>query len=69
MAYATIVLELFKSGMHVTCEETETDEFVPAGDGDKILDIINEIDDICDPDATFVITEKGKAYLEELKNS
>jgi hypothetical protein len=65
MAYATIVLELFKSGMHVTCEEAEIDEFVPTGDGNKLMDIINDIDDICNPDAEFVITEEGKAFLEK----
>jgi hypothetical protein len=67
MAYATIVLELFKSGMHVTCEEAEIDEFVPAEDGNKLMDIIDDIDDICNPDARFVITEEGKAFLEKLK--
>ena len=68
MAYATIKLEMFKSGMHVTCEETEHDEFVPAGDGNKLMDILNEIDDLCNPDATFVVTEKGKEHLEQLKD-
>ena len=67
MGYATIKLELFKSGIHLTCEETGADEFIPRGDASKLIEIINDIDILCDPNTTFSLTEKGKKYLEELK--
>lgn len=67
MANATIKLELFKSGIHLSCEETGTDEFIPRGDASKLIEIINDIDILCDPDTTFSLTEKGLQYLEELE--
>jgi hypothetical protein len=67
MAYATIKLELFKSGIHLTCEETGADEFIPREDTDRLIEIISYIDIICNPDTIFSLTEKGKKYLEELE--
>lgn len=67
MAYATIKLELFNSGIHLTCEETGADEFIPRGDADKLIETINDIDIICNPDTIFSLTEKGEKYLEELE--
>lgn len=67
MAYATITLELFKSGIHATCEDTGDDEFIPAGDGNKLIDFINEVDELTNPDATFTLTEKGKEYARRLR--
>lgn len=69
MGYAKINLELFKSGIHLTCEDTGEDEFIPKGNGDMLLDIINEIDALCNPDAIFTLTEKGKEYVEKLKEN
>lgn len=69
MGYAKINLELFKSGIHLTCEDTGEDEFIPTGNGDMLLDIINEIDALCNPDATFTLTEKGKEFVEKLKEN
>lgn len=69
MGYANINLELFKSGIHLTCEETGEDEFIPRGNGNMLMDIINHIEEICDPDAIFTLTEKGKEFLEKLKEN
>ena len=68
MAQATIVLEMFKSGLHVMCEDTDTDDFVKHGDGNRLMEILNEIYDITDPDARFTLTDKGK-YLAKLMES
>ena len=65
MAQATIVLELFKSGIHLTCEDTGHDEFIPRGDGNMLVDLINEIELDTDPDGTFSLTDKGK-YVAKL---
>jgi hypothetical protein len=65
MAQATIILELFKSGIHLTCEDAGLDEFIPHGDGNKLVDLINKIEFDTDPDATFALTDKGK-YVAKL---
>jgi hypothetical protein len=67
MSYAKIELELYKSGMRVSCEDTGDETFIPRGNGNALMDFINNVDEICDPEATFVITEKGLKYLEELE--
>ena len=33
----------------------------------KLIEIINYIDIICNPDTRFSLTEKGEKYLEELE--
>ena len=68
MAYATIVLELYKSGIKASCEDCDSEEFIPRGNGNKLMDFINEVDDICHPDARFEITEKGREHLKKLLN-
>lgn len=60
MAQAIITLELFKSGIHLTCENTCHDEFIPSGDGNSLIKYINEIEEMTDTDATLELTEKGK---------
>lgn len=66
-AYATITLELRKGGMFFICDETDTEVFVNDGDGNKLMDLLNETVAICHPDSRFSITEKGKEYLRQLK--
>lgn len=63
MAQANIKLELFKSGIHLTCEETGHDEFIQSGDGNRLIELINEIDEATDPDVIYSITDKGKEIL------
>ena len=65
MKQATIILDMYKSGLHVTCEETDHDEFVPHGNGNRLMEILNNIQDVTDPDAEWGLTEKGK-YLANL---
>lgn len=65
-AYATIKLELRKAGIIATCEDIEEEVFIKHGDGNALIDFINNVEDICDPEATFQITEKGREYLKSL---
>ena len=69
MGYATITLELFKSGIKASCEDCNEEEFIPRGDGDKLMDFINNVDDFCHPDTTFTITEKGRDFFNQLKDA
>ena len=36
--------------------------------GNVIMDILNQIDDVTNSNATFVLTEKGNTLLDKLKN-
>jgi hypothetical protein len=65
MQYATITLEVHKSGIRVTCKEIEgIDEFVNRGDEERLLKVINAINHVCDPEARFSLTDKGKKLTE-----
>ena len=64
MKRATVIMELFDSGIHLLCEETETDVFIEHGNGNKLMDTLNSIYDDTDPTATYSLTEKGEEVLE-----
>ena len=68
MKQATIILDMYKSGLHVTCEETGHDEFIQHGNGNRLMEILNIIQDVTDPDSTWELTEKGK-YLANLMDN
>lgn len=62
---ATIQLHLFPNGIYAECEDTEDGKFIPAGDGNALCEFVNKVQDICDPNATFTLTEKGKNMLKK----
>ena len=64
--YATIKLELRKAGIIASCEDTQEEAFIKRGDGNALMDFINNVEDICDPEATFTLTDKGREYLKHL---
>lgn len=70
-SYAKVVIEFRKAGLVVSCEDIGEEIFIPRStDSDKspinkLVDFINDVEDICDPDATFTITEEGKKWLEK----
>lgn len=64
--YATVTLKFFKAGIYAECEDLELTEFISKGDGQAMMDFLNEVDEFSDPDTTYVITEKGKEYLNSL---
>lgn len=66
MKQATITLEMFGSGIHLLCDDTEHDEFIPYGDGNKLMEILNEIQDITDPNTVYTLTDKGREVAEAL---
>lgn len=65
---AVISIHLFPNGMYVECEDTGTGGFIPAGDGNVLCDFINDVQSVCDPDARFEITDKGREMLDKLNN-
>ena len=70
--FATITLDLYKKGIRAYCEELSEDgdeyeEFIPRGDGQALMDFINEVDTFCNPETKFKLTEKGRKEAEKLK--
>lgn len=68
MANAVITLEVYNSGIHFMCDDIDEDDFIPIGDGNKLIELINKVQYETDPNATFALTEKGKEYLKRLEN-
>lgn len=62
----TAIFHFFDNGIYVECEDLDIGKFVTKGDGNAIMDILNQIDEVTDPSATFVLTEKGKKAAENL---
>lgn len=63
---ATISIHLFPKGMYVECEDVDNAMFIPEGDIQPLIDFINEVSVVTDPNARFEITEKGRQYLKQL---
>ena len=66
--YAKITLDLYEAGIHFICEDAGVDDFISKGDGNKLMDLLNEVEFVCNPNATFEITEKGKKLLKQNEN-
>lgn len=65
--YATVVLHFYKAGIFAECEELDSGEFIPKGDGKALMKFLNDVDDCTDPEAKYVLTEKGMRMAEQLK--
>lgn len=70
--FATIQLDLYKGGIRAYCPDLSDDdylceEFIPRGDGQALIDFINEVDVFTNPDTVFALTEKGKKEAKKLK--
>lgn len=63
--YAVITLHLFRHGIYAECDDVNDGTFIKAGDGQGIVDFVNQVDSICHPDTTFTITDKGREMLKE----
>ena len=62
---ATLTVELYQRGAIIICDELGTEYKVD--NGNEFMDVLNEITEACDPDATFVLTEEGKEFVEFLE--
>lgn len=63
----TAIFHFFDNGIYIECEDFDIGKFIPKGDGNAIMDTLNDIDDLVNSEARFVITEKGKKLLENDK--
>lgn len=62
----TAILHFFDNGIFIECEDLNIGKFINKGDGDSIMEIINDIDDFTNSNTTFSLTEKGKEEAEKL---
>ena len=65
MSYATITLKLFKGGILFKCEEADVSDVIPFGNGNRLMELINEVEEMCYPDATYEVTEEDEKFLKE----
>lgn len=66
--WASIRIDIHDGGLRFTCYETGQDTFIDAGDVDTLLNKLNNVCDICDPDATFCLTELGEKVLKQIQD-
>ena len=68
--YATIQLNIYKSGIMVSCEDTGDEIFINKNDGNlqPLVDFINKVDEECNPETTYTLTEKGKETLAAINS-
>ena len=65
----TATFHFFDNGIYIECEDLDIGKFVAKGNGNAIMDILNQIDDVTNSSTTFTLTEKGKALLDKLKSN
>ena len=65
----TATFHFFDNGIYIECEDLDIGKFVTKGNGNAIMDILNQIDNVTYSNATFALTEKGNALLDKLKNN
>lgn len=61
----TLTVELYQRGAVIKCEDLDQEYKVDSGN--DFMDVLNEITELCDPDATWQLTEEGKQYLKFLE--
>lgn len=64
---ATIQLHLFPTGIYAECERTGSGEFIPIGDMKPLVDFINMVQEMSDPETKYAITEEGLEFLKQLE--
>ena len=69
--FATIQLDLYRGGIRAYCQDLSDgddlyEEFIARGDGQALIDFINEVDELTNPGTVFVLTEKGKKEAKKL---
>ena len=63
------IFHFFDNGIYIECEDLDIGKFVSKGDGNAIMEVLNEIEDYSDPNTTFTLTKKGKKIAEEITSS
>lgn len=64
---AEISIDLYQRGLLAKCEELEMEAMCSSGD--ELMDFLNEVQCVTDPDTVFCLTEEGKAVAKALKEN
>ncbi len=62
----TATLHFFDNGIYVECEDLDIGKFITKGDGNALMDVINDIDDVTNSNTTFFLTNKGEEKADRL---
>lgn len=64
----TAILHFFDNGLYIECKDLDIGKFIPSGDGNALMEVINDIDDLTNPNTTFFLTEEGGKLAEKLSS-
>lgn len=64
---AEINIDLYQRGLLAKCEELEMETICSSGD--ELMDFLNAVQCVADPDAVFSLTEKGEAVAKALREN
>jgi hypothetical protein len=62
---AEIKIDLYQVGLIARCEELELESLITTGDA--LMEFLNNVREVTDPDVTFQLTELGEEYAEFIK--
>lgn len=62
---AEIKIDLYQVGMIARCEELEMESLITTGDA--LMEFLNNVREVTDPDVRFRLTELGEEYAEFIK--
>ena len=59
---AEIKIDLYQVGLIARCEELELESLITTGDA--LMEFLNNVREVTDPDVTFQLTELGEEFAE-----
>jgi hypothetical protein len=62
---AEIKIDLYQVGLIARCEELELESLITTGDA--LMEFLNNVREVTDPDVAFQLTELGEEYAEFIK--
>lgn len=62
---AEIRIDLYQKGLRARCEDLDIDTF--CNDGNEVMEFLNEVQGLTDPDVRYTITDVGREYLKSLE--
>lgn len=62
---AEIKIDLYQVGLIARCEELELESLITTGDA--LMEFLNNVREVTDPDVTIQLTELGEEYAEFIK--
>lgn len=64
---AEIKIDLYQVGLIARCEELELESLITTGDA--LMEFLNNVREVTDPDVMFKLSEKGEAVAKALREN